>query len=337
MIEMVKPKRKQSIGFSYTAGETPSHQAGDDINDNERGGGGPNGTNMFRCSCNAVKIEEELLVLREATTHALSQAWDDIEELRNGASMRMAEIETLENIITDVETEQVYITGQIERKTKEIERKKNPKRRPSLAGAFSRSLSFVGNIDQQGNLLTRSCRSFSMGMGPPKSDQENLLTRSCRSLSMSMGPPKSDQGNLLTRSCRSISMGLGALNLDRTSHSCSLDFTSHSNSLDAPLTEPSSSLQKNKKDKAKLPALIISDGDDTSSESFISLSNATDKRESTAENDAVQAEIKELKMKIRQREETMQSLESTIFENMEIVQSLQKRMISWNQISLEDD
>lgn len=132
VIEMVKQKRRQSIGFSYTAGETPSHQAGDDIDDSKRGGGGgeeedeersSNGTDMFRCSCNAGKIEEELLLLRKATTHALSKTWDDIEELRQGTSMKMAEIETLEDIITDVETEQVYITGQIQRKSKEIERK----------------------------------------------------------------------------------------------------------------------------------------------------------------------------------------------------------------------
>jgi len=346
VIEMVKQKRRQSIGFSYTAGETPSHQAGDDIDDSKRGGGGgeeedeersSNGTDMFRCSCNAGKIEEELLLLRKATTHALRQIWADIEELRQGTSMKMAEIETLEDIITDVETEQVYITGQIQRKSKEIERKKKPKRRPSLAHAtrnFSRSLSFstlrsvgsVGNNDE-GNLMTRSCRSLSMGF--KKNDEGNLLTRSCRSLSMGLGVSSVD------RTSHSISLDstFHSVSLDRTSHSVSQDRTSNSVSLDAPRTEPSISLHRNKMDKAKLPELaMMSDGDDTSSESF----NARDKRKSSEENYAVETEINELKMKIRQREETIQSLESTIFENMEIVQNLQKRMISWNQVSLDD-
>jgi hypothetical protein len=101
---MVKQKRRQSIGFSYNAGETPLHQVGDNINDSKRGVGGgeeeeeerrSNGSDMFRCSYNADKIEEELLLLRKATTYALSKAWDNIAELRQGASMKMAEIETL--------------------------------------------------------------------------------------------------------------------------------------------------------------------------------------------------------------------------------------------------
>ena len=113
--------------------------------------------------------------------------------------------------ITDVETEQVYITEQeIERKSKEIERKKKPKRRPSLADAtrnFSRSLSFSNrrSVGSVGN---------------------------------------NDQGNLMTRSCRSLSMGLGVSNVDSTFHSVSLDRTSHSVSFDAPRTWSSISLHK---------------------------------------------------------------------------------------------
>ena len=65
--KLKKMNRNGSIGY-YTGNKTLTMA--------------PSNTALRLCSCNAVKLEDELMQLRESTKHALKASWDEVETLQ---------------------------------------------------------------------------------------------------------------------------------------------------------------------------------------------------------------------------------------------------------------
>ena len=133
--------------------------------------------------------------------------------------------------------------------------------------------------------------------------------------------------NRTSHSNASLNRPSSQLNLNRPSGpNASLNRPSLSENHSPPPLDPSTCEESNT--NAEWPAFVpvTNEKDDASNVSF---SYANEKKTEEKQWLPSEAEISELKMKIRQREETITCLESTIFENTEIIQNLQSKILSW--------
>lgn len=319
-------------------------------------------TGVLTCSCNAGEIEKELLQLREATTQALAQSWDEIESLREKVKSRVEEVETLELCLHEIEDEQRYALSRIQTLTEEIEWEKKPKRRPSLAAA-GRSLS----------------RSFSLGkLSNISTHGESLTTKSCHSrlnnLEQSQHAPRRRS---LSKSCND------RFSLDRSNHShksnCSKGSISSAfrigrlfkhassnrivKSNENSVLRRSMDMRKSCSDRCGMrdcspcrkdaeeevcqqmigppPEVVLTS--DSSDDGEVINKNASTQNTNSSENVTSEenGELKEdmemiekLKLRIQQREETMKSLQSSILANSDTVQNLQQQLISWDEYDI---
>jgi hypothetical protein len=246
-------------------------------------------TNMFRCSCNAGAIEEEFSVLREATSNALRQSLDEIEALKRDTATKVANIEKIQKVLDDLENEQSYVSVRTQKTEHQIEREKAPKKRLSFADFADAGRTLKG-LGSRSMLASRN--KLSMGEGLSTLSLNNRASHSRYSL-------------------------------NRTSQVHAAPTQPQDNSI-SPLDDD---VCTSKNAEWPEPALVIIDDgdDDVSSESF-NCASAADTKQLDLQSEE---EINELEMKISQREETVTSLESTIHKNSEIIQDLQRQMISW--------
>lgn len=251
-------------------------------------------TSMFRCSCNAGTIDEEFSTLREATSGALRQSWVDADKLRRDASTKKAKIDNMQKAVDNLEKEQADITSRMQKTEKKIERKKVPRKRLSLVEAWKtlKGLKHRSSPSCRDGLATLSLTSRT-------SHSQFSLNSSVTS--------RSDSHSSLNRSY------FVNTSLPENNSVTSLGAASVSTSNTTNVEWPEIFLAKD------------DEGDASSGPSFICANeNKTEEKQSQSE-----VKISELKMKIRQREETIACLESTIYQNTEIMQDLQSQMISW--------
>lgn len=321
-------------------------------------------TGVLTCSCNAGEIEKELLQLREATSQALTQSWDEIESLREKVKSRVEEIETLEACLREIEDEQRYAMSRIQTLTDEIEWEKKPKRRPSLAAAgrtLSRSfsLSKLSNLSSHGEpLTTKSCHSRLDHL-----EHTHTLTRS-RSLSKTCNDRFSlDRSNHSHRSnCSkgSISSAFRRGRLFKHASSNRVVQSSSENSVlrrsidmrkscsdrcgmrdCSPCREDAEEKERQEQLVGPPPEVVLTS--DSSDDGAVINKNAKTQNTTNAENITSQVNgalkedmemIEKLKLRIQQREETMKSLQSSILGNSDTVQNLQQQLISWDEYDI---
>lgn len=321
-------------------------------------------TGVLTCSCNAGEIEKELLQLREATSQALTQSWDEIESLREKVKSRVEEIETLGACLHEIEDEQRYAMSRIQTLTDEIEWEKKPKRRPSLAAAgrtLSRSFSLgkLSNLSSHGeSLITKSCHSRLNNL-----EQTQHTTRR-RSLSNSCNDRFSlDRSNHSHKSNHSKGSSSSAFRIGRLFKHASSNRLVQSSSENSVLRR-SMDMRKSCSDSCgmrdcspcrkgaeeelecqqldgPLPEVVLtsdSSDDGAAIKKNAKTQNTTDSENVTSQvNGALEEDmemIEKLKLRIQQREETMESLQSSILGNSDIVQNLQQQLISWDEYDI---
>ena len=119
---MSRQTRRASIGYTYSSKPVLSshHESKKD-----------HGAEVLMCSCNASLVEKELNCLRESTSSALQQAWDEVNSLKTSISQQEEHIDSIQSVLKKTEKEELDALARIAKLEKQIKKKERPQTRTS--------------------------------------------------------------------------------------------------------------------------------------------------------------------------------------------------------------
>ena len=246
------------------------------------------------CSCGASEIEQELCLLRESTSDALQRSWDEINLLDERKIERLQELERLTSVAEGIEQEQKLALVKIAKLEKEVERKQ--RRRLKETQKLQKRRMDSGGVCRR-KMMTRK-----MSL--------NELMSTCRLNQLPSTSKQKSHGNLLGGSSRNKSFD-SVRNLP-----------SYLLRRDHPISPVPNSLNSSMHLNNTMHTLNCSE------HTILSCEGRSMPENTSKELDG---EIHDLKMKIRQRDASIRSLESTMNVNLKLVEGMKSQLVEWMQ------